>query len=410
MNPTLWMLTFVNLICYLDRYIISSVAPKIEAEFGLSHAQTGTFMSAFMIGYVLTCPLFGFYGDRKARPVLMAIGVLVWSIATLSSGLSGVFWTLLLARAVVGVGEASFATLSPPFLRDSLKDQTTINRVLAVFYTSIPIGAAIGYMWGGWMADNYHWRWAFYLGAVPGFAMTYFVWRMPEPSHRTRQLSDAKFGATCKELLANREYLLAVFAYVAQTFALGGFSAWAPQYGVDVLGVTLTDSAFKVGASTLASGLIGTLIGGKWGHLFLPKGAPKDGLEASRAFCKFCAWTSVIATPLAYMAFRMENFNEFVIALFVVQLGIFAALAPANTAILASVSPKIAATAFAVSIFMIHALGDVISPPLAGWLADRMPMEDAMMVLVAALGLSGVIWFMGSRKPEGRPRARGAFA
>jgi MFS family permease len=229
---------------------------------------------------------------------------------------------------------------------------------------------------------------------------------MPEPSHRTRQLSDAKFGTTFRELLRNREYLLAVFAYVAQTFALGGFSAWAPQYGVNVLGVTLTDSAFKVGASTLASGLIGTLIGGKWGHVFLPKGASKDGIEASRAFCKFCAWTSVIATPLAYYAFRVENFNEFVLALFVVQLAIFAALAPANTAILASVSPKIAATAFAVSIFAIHALGDVISPPLAGWLADRMPMDDAMMVLVAALGLSGVIWFVGSKNSGSSKFAR----
>ena len=233
--------------------------------------------------------------------------------------------------------------------------------------------------------------------------MTYFVWRMPEPTLRTRQLSNAKFGETFKVLLANREYRLAVFAYVAQTFALGGFSAWAPQYGVDVLGVTLTDSAFKVGASTLASGLIGTLIGGKLGHYFLRDGADKHGLEASRAFCKFCAWTSVIATPLAYYAFRVDNFNEFVLALFVVQLAIFAALAPANTAILAAVPSSIAATAFAVSIFAIHALGDVISPPLAGWLADRMPMADAMLILVVALGLSGVIWFAASRKQSGAP-------
>ena len=87
MNATLWMLTFVNLICYLDRYIISAVAPKIQAEFGLSYAQTGTFMSVFMVGYILTSPLFGYYGDRKPRPMLMGIGVLVWSVATLASGL-----------------------------------------------------------------------------------------------------------------------------------------------------------------------------------------------------------------------------------------------------------------------------------------------------------------------------------
>ena len=63
--------------------------------------------------------------------------------------------------------------------------------------------------------------------------------------------------------------MLAVGGYIAQTFALGGFSAWAPQYGVDVLGVSLTESSFKIGASTLLAGLIGTLIGGKWGNIFL---------------------------------------------------------------------------------------------------------------------------------------------
>jgi hypothetical protein len=118
---------------------------------------------------------------------------------------------------------------------------------------------------------------------------------------------------------------------------------------------------------------------------------------AARAFCRFCAWTSVIATPLGFWAFRSHDFNEFVLALFLVQTAIFAALAPANTAILQSVPARVASTAFAVSIFTIHALGDVISPPLAGFLADHMPMPDAMMMLVAAVALSAVLWFLGGR-------------
>jgi MFS transporter, Spinster family, sphingosine-1-phosphate transporter len=399
MNSTLWMLTFVNLICYLDRYIISAVAPKVELEFGLSHGQTGLFMSLFMVGYMLTSPLFGYFGDRKARPVLMGIGVLVWSFATLASGMATHFWPLLLARALVGVGEASFATLAPPFIRDSLKDESTMNRVLGVFYTAIPVGAAIGIVWGGWMADHYNWRWAFYLGAIPGFALAVFVLKMREPGHRTREMSEVGLIESVQSLLANRAFKLSVLAYTAQTFALGGFSAWAPQYGVTVLGVSLTDSSMKIGASTVLSGLIGTMIGGKWGHLFLAKGADRGGADAVRAFCKFCAWTSVIATPLAFWAFRAENFNEFVIALFLVQLFIFAALAPANTAIISAVPSKMAATAFAVSILTIHALGDVISPPLAGYLSDQMPMSDAMQVLVVALAISAVIWFVGAKSP-----------
>lgn len=395
MSPALWILTVVNLICYLDRYIIAAAAPRIQTEFSLSNAQTGTFMSMFMVGYVLTSPVFGYYGDRKSRPVLMAIGVLLWSLATLWSGLANNFWTLLVARAIVGVGEASFATLSPPFIRDSLRDESKVNRVLGFFYTSIPIGAAIGYIWGGWMADLGHWRWAFYLGALPGFLLTYFVWVMPEPEHRLRQTSEFRFLDSLKHLLANRDYKLAVGGYIAQTFALGGFSAWAPKYGEHVLNVSLTESSLKIGASTLASGLIGTLIGAKWGNVFLKKSEDKTGAVAARAYCKFCAWTSVVATPLGYWAFRSRDFNEFVVALFLVQTAIFAALAPANTAILQSVPTKIAATAFAVSIFAIHAFGDVISPPLAGLLADMMPMPDAMMLLVVAVAVSAIVWFWG---------------
>jgi hypothetical protein len=98
--------------------------------------------------------------------------------------------------------------------------------------------------------------------------------------------------------------------------------------------------------------------------------------------------------------FHVTTLNEFILAIFLVQTAIFAALAPANTAILAAVPGKIAATAFAVSIFLIHALGDVISPPLTGYLADFMPMDKAMLNLVVALAASAVIWLVGGRQPQ----------
>jgi hypothetical protein len=145
------------------------------------------------------------------------------------------------------------------------------------------------------------------------------------------------------------------------------------------------------------------LLGAKWGNLFVKNPESSTGLSASRAYCKFCAWTSVVATPLGYWAFRSTEFNEFVLALFLVQTAIFAALAPANTAILQAVPSRMAATAFAVSIFAIHAFGDVISPPLTGLLADQMPMPDAMLLLVAAVAVSAVVWFWAGRSQISEP-------
>lgn len=404
MNTALWLLTIVNLLNYIDRYIIASVAPKIEAEFGLSHAQTGMLMSAFMIGYMFTSPIFGWLGDRKSRPRIMGFGVLSWSLATAASGAVSSFLPLIASRIAVGVGEASYATISPSYIRDRLQNPRLVNRAMGMFYTAIPLGAAIGYMWGGWMADHYHWRWAFYLAAIPGFVFGAAVWFMKEPP-RTADNSVQKVSITknkresLKLLWNNREYRLSVMGYIAYTFGLGGFAAWAPQYGVEALGVSLSESSFKIGAVTCVAGIIGTLIGGKWGDMFMHEDK-RSGPAAARACNKFCAITALIATPLAFLAIHATTMNGFMIAMLFVQIALFAASAPINTSVLAAVPPSIAASAFAFQIFIIHALGDVISPPFVGWLSDRMPMQTAMNTLALAIGVSAVIWWRSGQAPK----------
>ena len=399
MNRALWLLTIVNLLNYLDRYIMASVAPKVETEFALSHAQTGSLMSMFMIGYMLTSPLFGYFGDRKSRPVLMGIGILTWSAATFVSGMVDAFIPLILARAVVGIGEASYATISPPYIRDALKDERALNFVMGIFYTAIPVGAAVGYIWGGTIADHFNWRWAFYLGAVPGAILGILVWRLNDVPRASAvaTVSSMPGVETLRGFWQNREYRYAVLGYIAYTFGIGGFSAWAPHYGVSVLGVSLAESSLKVGGVTLIAGLIGTLIGGKWGGLFVGDKSQSSGVDAARGFNRFCAWTSLIATPFAIWTFCATSMNEFMIAIFLVQVAMFAASAPVNTAILASVPSHVAATAFAVSIFSIHAFGDVISPPLVGVIADHASMQAAMSILIVAIFFSALVWFVGAK-------------
>lgn len=403
MNAALWLLTIANLLNYIDRYIIASVAPRIESEFGLTHAQTGMFMSAFMLGYMLTSPLFGWYGDRKNRPRLMSLGIIGWSIATACSGFANSFAPLLLSRIGVGVGEASYATISPSYIRDRLKDNRAVNRAIGFFYTAIPIGAALGYMWGGYMAEHYSWRWAFFLGALPGFFLGALVWRLAEPGRGKADHSPTPFKSALKELWESREYRLTVAGYTVYTFGLGGFAAWAPHYGSSVLGASLAESSFKIGAVTCVAGIVGTLIGGRWGDVFLNKDQ-STGASAARGFNKFSAITSLVATPFAFWAIHAQSMNGFMLAMLLVQIALFAASAPINTAVLAAVSPKIASTAFAVQIFVIHALGDVISPPLVGYLADRMPMGDAMNILSAAIGFSAIIWWIAGMNSETKAR------
>lgn len=407
MRSALWLLTFVNLFNYLDRYIIASAAAKIEAEFGLSHVQTGFIMSAFMVGYMITSPIFGWLADRQARPKLMGMGVFVWSIATAFTGWAGSFLTLILSRIGVGVGEASYATITPSYIRDLVKDERKVNKAISLFYTAIPVGAALGYMWGGYISEHYDWRWAFYLGALPGLVLGFFVYFMSEPARTTSTTLSTSLSVTesLNSLWKNRLYRLTVFGYTAHTFALGGFAAWGPHYSSHHLSVSLSEASFKIGAVTCLAGVIGTLIGGKWGDRFI-KGTEAGGDASVKGFNLFCALASLLATPFAFWLMKAHTMNEFMIAMFAVQVFMFAAVSPINTATLASVRPEIAATAFAAQIFVIHALGDLISPPLVGWLADRMPMSDAMMVLVVALAVSAIVWWVtGRAKLDAAPSA-----
>src|SRR6185503_12151876 len=138
----LGVLTGVNLLNYVDRYIPAGALPLILASFGASDAQGGLLQSMFMIPYALVAPLAGALGDRRRRFAIAGAGVLVWSVATFASGLAPVFAILLAARVLIGVGEASYTVVTPSLLGDYYPAERR-GRALGVFYAAIPVGSAI---------------------------------------------------------------------------------------------------------------------------------------------------------------------------------------------------------------------------------------------------------------------------
>src|SRR5262245_18529295 len=112
------VLTAMNLLNYLDRYVVSAVLPLIKAELGVSDAALGTLATAFIISYVVFSPIAGYIGDRATRKYLVSASVLVWSLATIASGLARNYHELMIARAVTGIGEAGYATVAPSIISD----------------------------------------------------------------------------------------------------------------------------------------------------------------------------------------------------------------------------------------------------------------------------------------------------
>src|ERR1700755_1808926 len=124
-RAVLALLTALNFLNYIDRAVIAAVLKPMQGELALSNLQAGLLSSAFLIGYFLTSPLFGARADRGSRKRLIALGVVIWSVATVASGLVSGFGSLMVARAVVGVGESAFAVLAPTIIDDiTAKDRT----------------------------------------------------------------------------------------------------------------------------------------------------------------------------------------------------------------------------------------------------------------------------------------------
>jgi MFS family permease len=298
------------------------------------------------------------------------------------------------------VGEASYATLSPTII-DDLAPREAKSRWLAIFYAAIPVGAALGYIVGGVLEPRFGWRMAFFLAGGPGLLLAGVTLLIAEPARAATQAAKAGTARVYLDLFANKQYRFAVLGYVAQTFALGGFSEWAAPLLSRKLCYDLAEGNIRFGAITAATGLVGTAVGG-----IIADRIPGD--DRTRAALKVCAWSSALAVPFAVCALIVGSSTAFLVLLGLAELVIFASTSPTNAAVLDSVPPALRANAMAASIFAIHLLGDLISPPAIGSISDAL--HDAqgactgargltmgMYLLPVALALSAVAWSRGAR-------------
>jgi predicted MFS family arabinose efflux permease len=390
------ILTALNLINYLDRYLVVGVGTGLQAGLHLHDGEFGDVTTAFMWGYFLTSPIFGWLGDRYPRKWLIAAGVAVWSIATAVSGLATSYHTMLAARIVVGIGEASYATLSPTII-DDISSKESKNRWLAIFYVAIPVGSALGFLVGGQLEKYWGWRSAFFIAGGPGILLSLLVLLIREPVRREKEAGDAHAAprrAAYAELIRLPRYVYTVLGYVAQTFALGGFASFAVQFLTRKHRFTPDEATLYFGGILVVTGIGGTAVGG-----LLADRLP--GADRIRVNLRICGWSSLVAAPLALASLLAPSPYIYLVALGAAQLAIFTSTSPTNAAVLYSAPPALRANAMALSIFAIHALGDLVSPSLLGRISDAhgggaAGLQLGMYLLPVALVLSGLAWFRGA--------------
>src|SRR3990172_43502 len=280
MSGARWVLAFlfgVSLLNYIDRQILYAVFPPLQAELRLSDTQLGLLASAFMWVYLSTAPVFGLLADRWSRPPLMSLGVGIWSVATVFSGLARSHAELFIGRAAVGIGEASYGAVAPALLSDAFA-RAQRGGGLARCSMAFPVGSALGYLLGGALEGAFGWRAAFFVVGLPGLALTWFVSQVPDGTGEGLVILAGPEAATSPprardylELFRTRTYVLNCLAMTAMTFAIGGLAAWVPTYLTRVRGMALAQANLTFGLLTLVGGVGGTLAGGWLGDRLLPR-------------------------------------------------------------------------------------------------------------------------------------------
>ncbi|HEY2291745.1 MAG TPA: MFS transporter [Thermoanaerobaculia bacterium] len=392
------LLTALNFINFIDRYILPGVQEQVKHDFSLSDERIGALTFWFFLTYMVAAPLTGWLGDRYPRKPLIVLAALFWSASNLFTATVHSYFSLVLRHAALGIGEASFSIYAPALLADFYPEDQR-NRVLTIFYTAIPVGAAAGYALGGVLGGRFGWRVPFFVSAFPGILIALLIlFLVKEPP---RGATDAKLRNQTRSaaispfsLVRNAPYLYATLGLAMVVFSMGGISFWIPSFLQRRAGYSPATAGLIVGALTVLGGLGGTAIGGWIAQRWLRTNY--------RALYLVSAWSALLTVPPAVLCFfgpRSAIVPSLAVALFFIFLG----NGPLNAAIVNSVPAAIRATAIAAELFLIHALGDAPSPRIIGLVSDHSSLGTGLGVTLVSLLLATLLLFLGARNLEAPP-------
>lgn len=392
---TLALLTGLNILNYIDRSVLWAVQPLIKDEFKVSDAQIGLLTTTFFWFYMCAAPYIGRLGDRYSRRHIIAVGIMIWSGFTFLTAVTHTFNELMVRHILVGIGEASYASIAPTLVADLFPLEKR-GRMLAIFNAGLPFGTAVGYLMGGALGQHFHnWRPPFLVAGIPGFLLAVAFWFLPEPPRgRTDVVQISEAGERLSlyrlvlKLLRNGAFMTASLGLAMYTFAMGGLQAWIPTFLTRVRSLSLAEATTIFGAITCFNGIFATLIGGWMGDRLLKRFAG--------AYYSFSGVAMLVSVPLMIMAIYLTGQVMFP-AIFVAEFFLLINTGPVNAALVNSVGPSIRSFAMAFNIFLIHLLGDASSPYVIGKISDKTSLQTGFWATFVAAGLSGFLLMYGAK-------------
>ncbi|XP_072302764.1 sphingosine-1-phosphate transporter SPNS2 [Eucyclogobius newberryi] len=396
------ILTFGNILNYMDRYTVAGVVQDIQKHFDQTDSGVGLLQTVFICSFMVAAPIFGYLGDRFNRKVILSCGIFFWSIVTVLSSFIGkeYYWLFVLSRGLVGIGESSYSSISPTIIGDLFTNNSR-TMMLSVFYLAIPLGSGLGYILGSSAkvaAGDWHWalRVSPMLGITAGTLILVFV---PEPKRgcadqmggriRTR----TSWCCDMKALAKNRSYVFSSLASAAVSFATGAFGMWIPLYLTRAQEVQKTavpcgknqicnsTDSMIFGGITCVTGLLGVVIGAATTRLCRQKTERADPLV-----CAVSMLGSAIFICLIFVVAKKSLIGAYV-CIFIGETLLFLNWAITADILMFVVIPTRRATAVAFQGFTSHLLGDAGSPYLIGLISDGLQKSYATSTLWKFLSL-----------------------
>jgi len=409
----------INLLNYLDRYVAASVAPMVQKELHLTDSEIGLFGTAFLLVYAIAALPFGYWADRGIRKNVIAVGVAIWSLATFFTGFARTYAQLFLSRAIVGIGEAGYYPAGTSLMSDYFPKEQR-SRVMSVWGAGSTVGIALGFAGGGFLADLYGWRAAFFIVGIPGLLFALGAWGMREPLRGAtekgpslRKTADAGLKQFF-ELLRIPTLRYTIIAQTLLFFVLASNAFWLPTVLQRRFELSSTNAGLLAGGVIVIGGLIGTLAGG-WIADRRAMTTPRAHLEVGIA--GFLAGAVLVAAAIL-SPLNIGPIPVFVPAFLLGVVALYLYAGPFTALSQNVVSPGLRASAVTALIFIAHVFGDSHAPFDVGLISDWLGgnLQLALLITsptlllaaagVAALGLRTVK--ADTEKMERDWEARGA--
>ncbi|MBS1839990.1 MAG: MFS transporter [Acidobacteria bacterium] len=364
------VLALINFVNFAARQVFVPLIPMLRDVLGVSDSQLGSLQTWLLIVLAIGSIPFGFLADRYSRKIIIAIGILFWSVATFAGGLATSFAVLLIARSFVGLGEAAYAPAAQSMISGSFPQERRAF-AQAIFATGMLLGGVFGQALGGIIGPRYGWHYALFIVALAGVFPALALFGVQEPPRGPR--SEV---VPILKIISVPAFLAMTAGGICITFASVSLLTWGVDFAVNYKDFSLREASISLGIITLLSLLLGVLCGGYVADK-LQKRFPYGRLIA-------IGLALLLATPFLLLAIQSDEKRSVLIGLFIAGFFMSWYHGPV-TAVIHDMMPRRAhSTSIGLYMFATQLVGG-LGPQVIGKISDLRDLQVGLQIAVAVL-------------------------